>query len=209
MNKRVVVLAVAVSLAGIVAGWFTANNLLPALAAIDTERSNTVKTIRTVARENEQTTTTKTTETVVHSHDGLPVHKHVVTVELDVAETTPHATFHDFPAAKTDTPNATPSGGNSPRPADGAVTPAQNASMDNTVLIISREFMPSALTVPVGAKVTWTSRESESHTVTSDTGLFNGVINTNGSFSFTFAEAGVYKYHCDNRPEMTGTITVK
>lgn len=71
-------------------------------------------------------------------------------------------------------------------------------------------FMPKTLTVKVGTTVTWTNASSAPHTVTSDTGLFDsGVVNPNGTFSFTFTKAGTYKYHCSIHLYMHGTIIVK
>ena len=77
------------------------------------------------------------------------------------------------------------------------------------VLIFGREFRPGILTVPVGTKVTWISKELEGHTVTSNTGLFNGVLASFGSFSYTFTERGSFEYRCEIRSEMSGTVIVE
>ena len=79
----------------------------------------------------------------------------------------------------------------------------------NEVLIFGREFRPGIITVPVGTKVTWVSKELEGHTVTSNTGLFNGVIASFGSFSYTFTERGSFEYHCEIRSEMSGVVIVE
>jgi plastocyanin len=199
-RKKVVIAAIALGLFGITAGMYFAGEL-PALIARQGERTNTVKTIWSEIRGDEKTTTTRTTETVYHSHDGLPMHKHVVTVTVAVTETTPHDTFHDFPATQTAVPvSSTVTGHN--------MTGQPDSNQGQQIMVIGREFMPATVNITAGTKVTWTSKESEVHTVTSDTGLFNGTLTTNGEFSYTFTEPGVYKYHCENRPEMTGTITV-
>lgn len=75
-------------------------------------------------------------------------------------------------------------------------------------------FDPKELTVPVGAKVTWTNRGHDGHTVTSDTGLFDsGSLAQNATFNHTFDTAGLYQYYCkvDGAPGgvgMSGKITV-
>jgi plastocyanin len=215
-RNKLAVAVFAVSIISIAAGYLLAGNLQSSMAASpQNERTTIAKTVWSVIQGNEKTTTTKTVETVEHSHDGLPLHKHVVTVVVAVTETTPHGTFHDFPASQPNLPimasnttgNAT---GHAAMPGIAATPgPGGASSQEPQIVIMAREYMGGTLTVPVGTKVTWVSKDSEPHTVTSDSGLFNGMLNLNGSFSFTFTEAGTYKYHCENRPEMTGTITVK
>ena len=56
---------------------------------------------------------------------------------------------------------------------------------------------PSAITVPPGMTVCWTNTGQISHTVTSDTGLFDvRLAPPGGSFSYTFNDAGQFPYHC-------------
>jgi plastocyanin len=70
-------------------------------------------------------------------------------------------------------------------------------------------FSPSVLTIKVGTTVTWTNNTSAPHTVTSDTGAFNGSLGRSGAtFSFTFTRAGTFSYHCSIHPYMKATITV-
>ena len=75
-----------------------------------------------------------------------------------------------------------------------------------------KDFTLAALTVPAGTRVTWTNQDTAPHTVTSDTGAFDSGIATslsNGAtFSFTFATAGSFAYHCEIHPSMKATITV-
>ena len=209
-RNKLTVIASVLFIVAIAAGLYMANNFQNAAASSprQNEQTNIVKNVWSVIKGSEKTTTTNTLEVVMHSHDGLPQHKHVVNVEVAVTETTPHGTFHDFPATQTDAPAAVP---NATGNETGHVMPGQGAAATDgqQIMIMNREFMGGTLTVAVGTKVTWVNMDSETHTVTSDTGLFNGMLNLNDSFSFTFTEAGTYKYHCENRPEMTGTITVK
>src|SRR5438309_10573193 len=71
-------------------------------------------------------------------------------------------------------------------------------------------FAPATITVRVGDTVTWTNRDAFSHTSTSDTGAWDShVITASNSFSFMFASAGTFAYHCAIHAFMHGTIVVQ
>ncbi len=71
-------------------------------------------------------------------------------------------------------------------------------------------FDPADVTIKAGESVTWTNQDSVTHTVVADNGEFNSGDLANGAtFSFTFAKAGTYPYHCSIHPTMTGTVTVQ
>jgi plastocyanin len=80
----------------------------------------------------------------------------------------------------------------------------------NAVEISNFAFSPATLTVPVGTKVTWTNKDSASHTVTSDDGkTFDSKGMAQGAtYSFTFTTAGTFAYHCAVHPMMTATVIV-
>ena len=83
------------------------------------------------------------------------------------------------------------------------------AQTANAVTISDFQFTPASLTVPVGTKVTWTNNGPSNHTVTANQGAFDsGALAKGQSFSFTFASAGTFAYHCSIHPFMTGSITV-
>ena len=85
-----------------------------------------------------------------------------------------------------------------------------NAQASNEVSIQGMAFNPQTLTVSVNTTVKWTNNDAISHTVTSDTNLFNsGTLSPGGTFSFQFTSAGTFKYHCSIHPDMTATITVQ
>jgi plastocyanin len=70
-------------------------------------------------------------------------------------------------------------------------------------------FVPAELTVPVGTTVTWTNNHAASHTVTSDTGVFDSdTMVQRATFTFTFTEAGEFPYHCSFHSSMTATVVV-
>jgi amicyanin len=83
-------------------------------------------------------------------------------------------------------------------------------AVDATVKIDNFTFIPPALTVRVGTKVTWTNQDDIPHTVDATTGAFrSGALDTDQAFSFTFAKPGTYQYFCALHPHMTGTVTVE
>jgi len=80
----------------------------------------------------------------------------------------------------------------------------------NEVFIQSMAFSPGTITVTANTIVTWTNKDGVTHTVTSNTGLFDsGTIGANKTYSHMFATAGSYPYHCTVHPSMTATVTVK
>jgi plastocyanin len=79
-----------------------------------------------------------------------------------------------------------------------------------SITIKNFNFMPMALTVPVGGSVTWKNADGEPHTVTSVDGLFrSGALDQNDSFTFKFTKAGTFKYMCSIHPRMVASIVVK
>lgn len=80
----------------------------------------------------------------------------------------------------------------------------------DTVAIQNFAFSPETITVKVGAKVTWTNKDSAAHTVTgdSDDGPASGTLAQGASYSFTFNKAGTFSYECSIHPNMKGTVIV-
>ena len=79
------------------------------------------------------------------------------------------------------------------------------------VAIDNFTFTPQTLTVKAGTTVTWTNRDDIPHGVASDNNAFpkSKALDTDDSYSFTFATPGTYKYFCYVHPHMTGTIVVE
>lgn len=75
-------------------------------------------------------------------------------------------------------------------------------------------FNPSNVTVKVGTTVRWTNFDSVGHTITfgghdgMGSGMDSGLMGHMGSFRMAFTEPGVYQYHCDPHPDMTGVVVV-
>jgi len=79
------------------------------------------------------------------------------------------------------------------------------------VKIDNFSFGPAALTVPVGATVTWTNQDDVPHNIRSSEGniLKSPVMDTDQKFSYTFTKAGTYPYYCGIHPKMTGKVIVQ
>lgn len=93
-------------------------------------------------------------------------------------------------------------------PTDATSTDVQAA---NAVSIVNMSFSPAALTVAKGTTVTWTNNDTVGHTVTEtdgQTGPASATVAPGKTYSFTFATAGTFKYHCSIHPTMTGTVVV-
>jgi plastocyanin len=79
----------------------------------------------------------------------------------------------------------------------------------NEVYLQGMAFSPVTLSVTAGTTVTWTNKDAMTHTVTSDTGLFDsGNVAANGTYSYTFSTAGTYAYHCSIHPSMKASVVV-
>jgi plastocyanin len=108
--------------------------------------------------------------------------------------------------APTATPTAAPTATPTPTPTTAATTAPESGS---SVSIANFAFSPQSLTVKVGTKVTWTNKDSLTHTVTANGGAFNQTVPSGSTFSFTFTKAGTYSYHCAIHTSMTATIIVQ
>src|SRR3954447_11153161 len=88
-----------------------------------------------------------------------------------------------------------------------AVSPARAGE---TVTIDNFTFAPEEITVQRGEAVRWVNRDDIPHTVTAADGSFTSqALDTDDSFTRTFAEPGRYTYFCAIHPHMQGTIVVR
>jgi amicyanin len=83
--------------------------------------------------------------------------------------------------------------------------PAAAVSIDNFT------FGPPSVTVKAGTTVTWTNKDDIPHGIASADNAFakSKALDTDDSYSFTFAAPGTYKYFCYLHPHMVGTIVVE
>jgi plastocyanin len=71
-------------------------------------------------------------------------------------------------------------------------------------------YGPSQLDVLPGQTVLWSNVSARTHTVTSDTGLFDsGDLHPDNRFTFQFNQPGTYLYHCTIHTSITGEVDVR
>ena len=88
-----------------------------------------------------------------------------------------------------------------------AVTAAASPA---TVDIDNFAFTPAALTVTAGTTVTWKNEDDSPHRIGDQNGTFkSAALDTDDTFSHTFAAPGEYPYICTIHPYMAGKIIVK
>ena len=88
----------------------------------------------------------------------------------------------------------------------GAVA-AQEA---NEIKIDNFVFNPPELSIAVGTTVKFVNHDDIPHSVVDKNKAFRSkALDTDDSFTFTFASAGTYVYFCGLHPHMTGKIIVK
>ncbi len=79
-----------------------------------------------------------------------------------------------------------------------------------TITISNFAFAPAETTIALGETVTFKNGDDTVHSVLADDGSFHSpALDSDGEFSFTFAKAGVFSYHCGLHPFMQGKIVVK
>ena len=84
------------------------------------------------------------------------------------------------------------------------------AASTATVNIDNFKFTPATLTVTAGTTVTWKNEDDSPHRIGDQTGSFkSAALDTDDTFSHTFAAAGEYPYICTIHPYMVGKIVVK
>ena len=84
------------------------------------------------------------------------------------------------------------------------------AQEENVVTIDNFTFTAPELTVAVGTTVKWVNHDDIPHNVFNKDKVFRSkALDTDDSYSFTFASAGTYDYFCGLHPHMQGKIVVK
>ena len=90
------------------------------------------------------------------------------------------------------------------------LTAAGAAASPATVQIDNFAFTPATLTVTAGTTVTWKNDDDSPHRIGDKNGTFkSAALDTDDTFSHTFAAPGEYLYICTIHPYMAGTIIVK
>jgi plastocyanin len=80
----------------------------------------------------------------------------------------------------------------------------------NVITIDNFTFTPPELTVAVGTTVKWVNHDDIPHLVVNKDKVFRSkALDTDDSFSYTFANAGTLDYFCGLHPHMVGKVIVK
>jgi plastocyanin len=94
--------------------------------------------------------------------------------------------------------------------AAGPRAPSADAAKSAAVQIDNFHYSPPMLVVAPGTTVTWKNDDDEAHSVREKDGKFkSAALDTDDTFSQTFATPGEYEYFCSIHPYMTGKIVVK
>lgn len=86
-----------------------------------------------------------------------------------------------------------------------------NAASTDQVKIANYAFSPDKITIKVGTKVTWTNSDVVQHNVAMDDGAdgpSSPMLGKGDTYTYTFAKAGTYNYHCTPHPYMKGMVVV-
>ena len=84
------------------------------------------------------------------------------------------------------------------------------AASPATVKIDNFAFAPATLTITAGTTVTWKNDDDSPHRIGDKNGTFkSAALDTDDTFSHTFAAPGEYPYICTIHPYMVGKIIVK
>ncbi len=81
-----------------------------------------------------------------------------------------------------------------------------------TITVKNMAYSDTEVTVQVGDTVEWVFEDGVPHDVAGDgdlEGLLQSELLTEGSYSYTFEEAGTFAYHCTPHPMMVGTVIVE
>lgn len=92
----------------------------------------------------------------------------------------------------------------------GAAAPPSVAAPSATIHIHDDAFVPAAITVRAGDRVTFVNDDDDAHTATADDGSWDseGLANRE-RWTYAFTTPGKLAYHCTVHPGMHGTIVVR
>lgn len=118
----------------------------------------------------------------------------------------PHRPHRSHPT----TPATAPASPTTPKPSAPVSHQPTKPAAPTVQLTIHNFAFQGASTVPPGATVRVTNRDSEAHTVTSDDGRsFDVKVSPGGSATFTApTKPGAYPYHCKFHASMHGSLKV-
>lgn len=77
-----------------------------------------------------------------------------------------------------------------------------------TISISNFAFSPAAVTVAVGATVTWVNNDAAVHNIVGD-GLTSPDLAQGASYTHIYDQAGTFAYRCGIHPSMQGQVVVQ
>lgn len=113
----------------------------------------------------------------------------------------------------------TDASGSAPSAAAGALAPTLPAATEGAdhsshgegtmVEVVDQDYLPRAVTVEVGTRVTFHNTGAQPHSVTARDGSFDSsILATGDTWAFTFDTVGSFEYFCTLHPNMGGIVTV-
>jgi len=93
-------------------------------------------------------------------------------------------------------------------PAEEATEEPAGGGEATEVAIKDFTFSPDPVEVKVGDTVKWTNEDAAPHTATADGEFDSKNMGQGGTFEYTAAKAGTFKYICTIHPSMKGTLEV-
>jgi plastocyanin len=91
----------------------------------------------------------------------------------------------------------------------GVILSLPAVAANTEVNIDNFAFTPNELAVKVGTTVVFRNRDDIPHSIVGSKGEFHSkALDTDDSYSFSFAKAGTYGYSCGLHPRMQGRIGV-
>jgi len=88
-------------------------------------------------------------------------------------------------------------------------SPSPPVATTTAVAIADYAFKPATVTIAAGARVVWTQKDDDPHTVTADDGSFDSKgLGQGDTFAHVFTKPGRYPYHCSAHPFMKGVVIV-
>ncbi len=92
----------------------------------------------------------------------------------------------------------------------GSNKPSGKALKSKTIEIVDSEFKPVDVLLHKGGTITWANSDSLQHAVVADDDSFSsGQLSEGEELTHKFTKAEEVPYHCENHPEMKGTIFVE
>jgi len=108
-------------------------------------------------------------------------------------------------------PATTPTTPTTPTPTPTPTASALTISMPRGATFqTTAAYAPNPATVSAGTTVTWVNNDTDPHTTTSSSNVWDsGTMQPGASFSFTLQNRGTFQYLCLIHPNMVGTIVVQ